>query len=445
MDDAGSEARAMESLAHGRSGDLLGAFQRRLGAVASEVTRTVVDAESYISQTIQDGQLLTGGAAGARMEGKALTGKVAQFGRGRDQLAFSVEKVATGARASSESIRALVQTYKDHQANLGRLVGELEAWNSHAAISATQTTETRTTLDACLEAVGQARELVDAMSRRTAEIVEIIDTIDDIAEQTNLLALNASIEAARAGEQGQGFAVVAEEVRKLAVRSSVATRTMTELLGGIREEAAEATSHLSVGQENASKARTLAGDLEKDRGATTQEGAMLVLRFAEFSRACREQVGEVDSVIYASGDVTRSAEAALRQLAEVSTHGNEIMSGVVQLVARTDRTVRALSRHTLAVEHLGRIGANLRAMSETLETDIRDAASPSAAEGIAPSRGASPLARKLDRYAALLEDAGRLARRAGEQRPQSWKPESVEAEIAGSVETEEPEVYDKAG
>ena len=99
-----------------------------------------------------------------------------------------------------------------------------------------------------------ASELVNGLSERAEAIVNIIETIDDISEQTNLLALNASIEAARAGEQGQGFAVVAEEVRKLAARSSTATRSIGDLLITIQDEAGQASEELVRGTQFAETA-----------------------------------------------------------------------------------------------------------------------------------------------------------------------------------------------
>ncbi len=102
----------------------------------------------------------------------------------------------------------------------------------------------------CNHEIYSASELINILSKRTEEIVGIIDVIDDIAEQTNLLALNASIEAARAGEQGSGFAVVADEVRKLAARSSMATRSITELLFTIQNEAKNASENLNTSHTN---------------------------------------------------------------------------------------------------------------------------------------------------------------------------------------------------
>src|SRR5260370_17243455 len=93
-------------------------------------------------------------------------------------------------------------------------------------------------------AIRSAAEIIDVLGRRADEIGKIIEVIDDLAEQTNLLALNAAIEAARAGEHGLGFAVVAEEVRKLAEKSTQSTKEISELIQGIQKEAREAVENM---------------------------------------------------------------------------------------------------------------------------------------------------------------------------------------------------------
>ncbi|UTW69580.1 hypothetical protein KHA80_23095 [Anaerobacillus sp. HL2] len=85
---------------------------------------------------------------------------------------------------------------------------------------------------------------ITELSSKSVQIGEIIEVIDDIAEQTNLLALNAAIEAARAGEAGKGFAVVADEVRKLAERSGKATKEISELINSIQENTKDSVKQL---------------------------------------------------------------------------------------------------------------------------------------------------------------------------------------------------------
>ena len=93
-------------------------------------------------------------------------------------------------------------------------------------------------------AIQASAEIIDVLGRRADDIGKIIEVIDDLAEQTNLLALNAAIEAARAGEHGLGFAVVAEEVRKLAEKSTQSTKEISELIQGIQKEAREAVENM---------------------------------------------------------------------------------------------------------------------------------------------------------------------------------------------------------
>src|SRR6185437_13165569 len=88
----------------------------------------------------------------------------------------------------------------------------------------------------------ESESVLKTLEKRTAEIGEIVATIEAIADQTNLLALNAAIEAARAGENGRGFAVVADEVRKLAASAATATRDIGSILVAIRSDAQAAVT-----------------------------------------------------------------------------------------------------------------------------------------------------------------------------------------------------------
>ncbi|WP_047250114.1 methyl-accepting chemotaxis protein [Chromobacterium subtsugae] len=124
------------------------------------------------------------------------------------------------------------------------------------------------------DSAGKSARLIEDLEQKTGRINTIVNTIHEIADQTNLLALNAAIEAARAGEQGRGFAVVADEVRKLAERTSASTKEVTEMIDDIKTGTGSATDSIhemlvkaQLGEEHASVAST---SIDEIRASTSQ-------------------------------------------------------------------------------------------------------------------------------------------------------------------------------
>jgi methyl-accepting chemotaxis protein len=137
-----------------------------------------------------------------------------------------------------------------------------------------------------LAATGQ---VINGLGERSQQIGGIVGVISSIAEQTNLLALNAAIEAARAGEQGRGFAVVADEVRSLAARTSQATREITDVIHSVQEETNRAMASIDAGNRLMKEGLALNGTVAATLDEIQTHTAQTLDQFADISRATSEQ------------------------------------------------------------------------------------------------------------------------------------------------------------
>ena len=190
-------------------------------------------------------------------------------------------------------------------------------------------------MQAIADTVSASSDQVSRLVASTSEIGQMARVIKEIADQTNLLALNAAIEAARAGEQGRGFAVVADEVRKLAERTSKATSEIGGILQGIRSDTESAVEGMKAaapviasGVAQANSAADTLHAIEEQAQETLQKMQALSQATRDQTRRIEDIVSNVDEVMNASGQTENVIRQSLQSAAELEQASSEMFSMV---------------------------------------------------------------------------------------------------------------------
>ena len=253
-----------------------------------------------------------------------------------EQMATGTEELAAQAATIATACEEMSATSADIARNCHQAAEDSFQATSAAQEGARVVEETVVVMGRIAGRVRASALTVEGLGSRSDQIGAIVGTIEDIADQTNLLALNAAIEAARAGEQGRGFAVVADEVRALAERTTKATREISEMIKSIQTETQSAVSAMDEGVR----------EVERGTSDAARSGAAL--------RHILEQISCV------TGQVNQIAVAAEEQTATTM----EINHNIQQVTDVAGLTATSSHEEAAAANQLARLAEDLKGMVE---------------------------------------------------------------------------------
>ena len=331
------------------------------------VNRTL---DEIIKPVIESEKILTSMSSGdmtARVTGKyrgdheILKNSINKMGESVSQILKEVKEVATSAANASHQISSSTEEMatgaheQAAQANeVSSAVEEMTktifetSKNTSAASEASKNAEqsakeggkvvekTISGMDTIADVVKESAQLVHQLGKSSDQIGEIVQVIDDIADQTNLLALNAAIEAARAGEQGRGFAVVADEVRKLAERTTKATKEIAVMIKQIQRDTSTAVESMQHGTSEVEKGKLLAhkaGDSLREIITGANKVTDIIIQVAAASEEQSSAAEHISKNIESISSVTQQSAGGLQQIAQSSEELSDLTKKLQDLVA----------------------------------------------------------------------------------------------------------------
>jgi methyl-accepting chemotaxis protein len=260
--------------------------------------------------------------------GHQLSASAEQISRGSSEQAGRASQVATATEEMSQTVIDIARNANNIAASSAETLNLAREGETIVHRSVNEVKEIAQTVD-------ESASLVRSLGERSKHIGEIVNVINDIADQTNLLALNAAIEAARAGEQGRGFAVVADEVRKLAERTALATSEISDMIKANTDEVFRAVDSM----ENASSKVNAGVELSSQAGDALEvivkkadELQIMVQQIAsateEMSATAEEVSKDIEQIALVSKESSSSSEQTTQAALELSSLSTNLQKTV---------------------------------------------------------------------------------------------------------------------
>jgi len=358
-----------------------------LAAYVEETSSSITEMGASIEEVARSGGTLAQTVTEASATIEQMTVSIDQMARDLESLASTVNDTTTTVEDMASFIASVAQNAEELGEAAGRAsstvsemagaVNEVAKIASEAdRISARASEDARTggeavarTVDgmkAISENMENTARVITGLGQRSDEIGRILEVIEEIADQTNLLALNAAIEAARAGEAGRGFAVVADEVRKLAERSVEAAKEIGEVVRQVQQDTGDAVEVARSGAEEAKTGMLLAdkaGAALRNIIESVSRSSELMGQIAAATAKQSQASSEVLETVAAMNSATGQVTSAVREQAEGSKQIRAAMENIKKVMAQAAYSTREQAaggrQVRLAVENINKIASQV--------------------------------------------------------------------------------------